>query len=80
LLRHQRREDYRQGPGHKGQCKGGRGYYTKEKKVHDYGDGTTYAYTDDVWHAGEPDTFCGKEAEHMGYCDRLPIPKASEPA
>ena len=73
-LRHQRREDYRQGPGHKGQCRGGGGYYTKEKKVAaaDYGG---YEYVDAVWHAGDPDTFCGKEAGHMGYCDRLPLPE-----
>jgi hypothetical protein len=71
LLRHQRREDYRQGPGHKGQCKGGGGYYTKEKKSLTMLDGSPYEFTDDVWHAGDPETFCGKEAGHMGYCDRL---------
>jgi hypothetical protein len=71
LLRHQRREDYRQGPGHKGQCKGGGGYYTKEKKViPGIGDSAPY-----VWHAREPGTFCAKEAGHMGYCDRLKLPE-----
>ena len=75
-LRHQRREDYRQGPGHKGQCKGGGGYYTKEKVTVPAGEGyDSYEDTTDLYHPGDPSKFCGKEAGHMGYCDRLTVAK-----